>query len=99
MTAKQAYQEFFDNAFHRSIKPEISEEAKAVAMVSLQEKIDRENNIHEKAQNFVVKSCENCRWYEKDDECWNGICYLLPGPVFEPDDYCSKFNPKEEPSK
>ena len=43
MTLEQAHQEFFDNAFHNSIKPDISDEAKAIAMVALAEKIEREN--------------------------------------------------------
>lgn len=57
MTTNQAYKEFFDNACHRSMKPEISEEAKAVAMKSLQEKMERERpypiNIEE------LKTMEN----------------------------------------
>lgn len=43
MTLEQAHQEFFDNAFHNSIKPYISDEAKALAMVALAEKIERDN--------------------------------------------------------
>lgn len=43
MTFNQAYQEFFDNAFHNSMKPHISDEAKALAMAALAEKIERDN--------------------------------------------------------
>lgn len=44
MTLEEAYQEFFDNAFHKSMKPDISDEAKDIAMIAIQEKIERENN-------------------------------------------------------
>lgn len=43
MTLEQAHQEFFDNAFHNSMNPYISDESKALAMVALAEKIEREN--------------------------------------------------------
>lgn len=43
MTLEQAHQEFFDNAFHNSINPDISNEAKSLAMVALAEKIERDN--------------------------------------------------------
>lgn len=43
MTFNQAYQEFFDNAYHNSMKPDISDDAKVLAMVALIEKIEREN--------------------------------------------------------
>ena len=43
MTLEQAHQEFFDNVFHASMKPEISVEAKVLAMVALAEKIERDN--------------------------------------------------------
>lgn len=38
---EKAYQEFEDEAFHHSLHPEISDEAKAVAMVALREKQER----------------------------------------------------------
>lgn len=43
MTLEQAHQEFFDNVFHNSMNPHISDEAKALAMVAIGEKIEREN--------------------------------------------------------
>lgn len=46
MTLEQAHQEFFDNAFHNSMKPDISDDAKVLAMVALLEKIERENPNH-----------------------------------------------------
>jgi len=39
---EKALQEFYDNAFHNSLKPDISDDAKAAAIVALQEKINRE---------------------------------------------------------
>lgn len=63
-----------------------------IACAAIQEKIDR----GQESKNSVKEVCENCRWYEKDDECWNGVCELMPGPVFEPDDSCNKFKTKEE---
>lgn len=43
MTLEGAYQEFYDDAFHKSMKPDISDDAKSLAMVALLEKIEREN--------------------------------------------------------
>lgn len=43
MTLEQAHQEFFDNAFHNSMKPYISDDAKALAIVAIGEKIERDN--------------------------------------------------------
>ena len=56
MTLEQAHQEFFDNAFHNSMKPYISDEAKALAMVALAEKIERDNPkpiAYKNLKNFV----------------------------------------------
>lgn len=41
MTEQEALQEFWDNALHPSLKPEISEEAKAVAMKALEKQIPK----------------------------------------------------------
>lgn len=71
------------------------EEACDVACAAIQEKID----LVQESKNSVKEVCENCKWYEKYDECWNGVCELMPGPVFEPDDSCNKFIQKEELSK
>lgn len=43
MTEQEALQEFWDNALHPSLKPEISEEAKAVAMKALEKQINHSN--------------------------------------------------------
>lgn len=41
MTEQEALQEFWDNALHPSLKPEISEEAKSVAMKALEKQIPK----------------------------------------------------------
>lgn len=43
MTLEQARQEFFDNVFHASMKPDVSDDAKVLAMAALAEKIERDN--------------------------------------------------------
>lgn len=56
MTFNQAYQEFYDNAFHKSMKPDISDDAKSLAMVALLEKIEMENPkpiVYKNLKNFV----------------------------------------------
>lgn len=40
---ENAIQEFMDNAFHNSLKPDIGDKSKALAIVALKEKLEREN--------------------------------------------------------
>lgn len=54
---EKAYQEFEDEAYHHSLHPEISEESKAVAMVALREKQERE------------KGCGWCKKFRMEFDC------------------------------
>ncbi|MBC8547234.1 hypothetical protein H8711_09890 [Clostridiaceae bacterium NSJ-31] len=38
---EKAIQEFEDDAYHRNMRPKISEEAKAIALASMKEKLER----------------------------------------------------------
>lgn len=57
MTEQEALQEFWDNALHPSLKPEISEEAKAVAMKALEKQIPKKLKI-QKCDEKTVYICE-----------------------------------------
>lgn len=67
MTPQEAYQEFFDNAFHRTMKPQISEDAKMIAIMALVEKIEREEKDQAKKMLTIrsmwepCKTCRSCR--------------------------------------
>lgn len=64
MTTQEAYQEFFDNAFHRTMKPQISEDAKMIAIMALVERIEREEKDQAKKM-LTIRSmwepCKTCR--------------------------------------
>jgi len=62
MTTNEAIQEFMDNAYHESLKPEISVEAKVLAIVALQEKLERETRFSGELANrtrIVIQKCYN----------------------------------------
>lgn len=64
MTEQEALQEFWDNALHPSLKPEISEEAKAVAMKALEKQIPKKPCLEDQ---FIDKSEE---WHKQYGISW-----------------------------
>ena len=54
---EKAIQEFEDNAYHRDMHPEISEEAKAIALASMKEKLERATG----------PECEWCETFRKNN--------------------------------
>lgn len=99
MTPQEAYQEFFDNAFHRTMKPQISEDAKMIAIMALVEKIEREEKDQAKKMLTIrsmwepCKSCESkCRTCLRNGtsrctKCNNYDCYY---PVSNFCPYCGR---------
>lgn len=59
---ERAIQEFIDNAFHPSLKPEISEQSKALALVALREKQER------KQLPKIVCLCGSTRFFKTFEE-------------------------------
>jgi hypothetical protein len=59
---EKAIQEFYDNAFHESLKPDISDESKAMALRALLEKQGRENNVSLTLEELKAYECTNPVW-------------------------------------
>lgn len=64
MTVQETLQEFWDNTLHPSLKPEISEEAKTVAMKALEKQIPKKpikvkDSTIRWTDDYICPTCEN----------------------------------------
>lgn len=92
MTPQEAYQEFFDNAFHRTMKPQISEDAKMIAIMALVEKIEREEKDQAKKMLTIRSMWEPCKTCRSCDNCKNNSDYSPDEGIYGECGQCHEYS-------
>ena len=91
MTEQEALQEFWDNALHPSLKPEISEEAKAVAMKALEKQIPKKPKDYKRFVELSIGFCSVCGEGSNNEENYCPTC----GQAIDREGYRNETQPLE----